>query len=508
MASFRGFSGFESYAPTEMREPHPLIKNIRESFHTYRLKSVAHYALHVYVQLAEEDDDPPPPHEVTLTYGFSTRVVFQPYLDEELQIRACRPLFRAKKLTDSVQVREKGRWVSLDKFLSKHFPPNQGLVTESTMRNWWSENGKTFNWSGLPTELKNQVLQFCVCNPTGTSKYWLELQRHRQTYRPRPGPHEVVGLLGDWRALLGVSHQVRSLVLPLVLVRNDEYSGGLTIVSQSVRDLKSTMDRLGHYLQMTEEDSVPTDARTIALANQYLEFPKHYPTLGRYATMRHGIRKLFLKFNFLDALHFFKVSTGTIHLYRGRDFMTCDIFEKLPCLDGLHIELPTERWKDHPRQPGPDLWHKDEPCPRTLHRFIYERAAEELATYNDVGMDGFMDADEKQRFWDHREAAMLQLRFTTKELEDLYAECSGGIQLGVGLEFEEEGGQVGGGALRKNKVGNTWSSRWSKYQPSNRRSNRRRDGEVYSRKALEEGLLDDVFPPECVCEVPCREVFD
>jgi hypothetical protein len=454
-----------------MEDIHPLIDNIQASVNRYRLQSLSHFSVHIDVQLDAEHQ----PEDYSITKGLKLKVVFQNHAT--CQTTYCRPLFRKDKLTDIIQVREKHTWIKLHKFLSIHFPADDSLVTEDTMRNWWDHNGKTFNWTGLPTELKLQILQFCVCVPHGLGDFKCRLLDFKRRYARRPGPYEIIDPLGDWGSLFRVSHQVRALVLYLVLVRNDRYPGGLAILSCSLGELKNAMYRLGNYLQLIQPNSVPFDSRSKALARQYLNFPKQYPHLSRYATMRHGIRKMCLRLDFMETLHFFKVSVGNLAEYRGRNFMTCDIFQKLPNLDGLHIILPRSWWKDRAIQMGPQLFHETAPCPRTLHRFIYERAAVELAPYRDVRIEGFMDQFEKERFWDCYKEAVLRWEFTIQDLDELYAECGGGVQL------EDESAQQS-------------VSSHESLKSSNRH-------EVFLIPESE----DDTFPPECHCEVPCMETF-
>lgn len=437
----------------------------------YRSQSATHSAIHINVEPAQEIQA----QQWEVPEYWKMKVTFQNY-STDIQ-KTCKPLFRMGQPTDNVLVCEKKRATDLDKWLKINFPVQSAHATEDTMREYWNRNGKSFNWSELPTELKEHVLQFCVCNPHGYSPYWYTVQAFKERNYRKPGPFEVVDQLGNWRAVLRVSRQVRTLALRLLLVRNDQYDGGLTVVSRSPRELKDAMYRLGKYYQMTQNDSLPVDRRTDYLAKKYLHYPKQYPHLGRYATMRHGIRKLFLQFDFMGSLHFFKVSVGKFNLYRPERFICCDIFERLPNLDGLHIALPMEWWKDREMQIGPRLMHHTVACPRTLHRFIYERAAKALAPYRDVRMHGFIDQYEEQRFWDWYENAVLALQFTSADLDELYAECYGGIQLDVYSEIETEVSSETDMTIRPKKF-------------------------VYGE------IDEDIFPPRCECAIPCHLAFD
>ena len=108
-------------------------------------------------------------------------------------------------------------------------------------------------------------------------------------------------------------------------------------------------------------------------------------------------------------------------------------------------------------------------CPRILHRLIYERAAEVLATYENVNMFGFMDEAEKKSFHKLRSEAREKMKFTAEELEELYKEDGGGVELekrlipGVQEEVVEE-------------------PEWPMIQ-------------------------DAFWPPKCRCEVRCRKVL-
>jgi hypothetical protein len=261
------------------------------------------------------------------------------------------------------------------------------------MDEWWDYNGKTFNWMMLPTELKLKILQCCVERPG----FWTRAV-YGKKHRKNNSAYEILDQLGSWRALLRVSAEIRADTLRVILVHNDNSPGGLGISSNSSLHLENVMYRLGMHYQITEPNGVPVSAEEKVLAYQYLNWPKMYPHLSRFATFRHGIRRLRLKFDYLDALHFFKVTVGNLHEYRHNDVLTCDIFEKLPNLNGVTVSLPTYWWIDDARQRGPQLFHDENPCVRILHRFIYERAATELAPYENSRVIGFMGQEEVDRF--------------------------------------------------------------------------------------------------------------
>jgi hypothetical protein len=468
---------------------HPLITFTRDGILKYRSQSLAHFALHIDIQPFQEpsynpfetiEDNQPRNHE--LDRSTQIRVTFQNY--GATFHRSCRPqISRGGIITGRVQIREKRHWVSLNKSLSTNFPAEESVVTEDTMRQWWDSNGKTFRWSGLPTELKEHVLQYTVWNPHEHYDYhYRQLRSHGKRLKVKPAIYEIEDSLGPWRRLLHVSRQVRALVLRLLLVHNNIYSGGLTLVCRTQQELKDPYYRLGKFFQLIEPGSIPRTPKEEMLARNYLLHPKQHPQLGRFATLRHGIRKLYLQFDFLESLHFFKISVGGLARYRSNKFKTCDIFDKLPNLDGIHLNLPFDEWRDATTrwQMGPNLTHPDSPCWRTLHRLIYENAAQVLAPYKNVKVDYFMDAAEEQRFWDFYQTAALALTFTEEDFEELYEECGGGIQLEIEDNVMEEWGCE---VVRATHV--------TDYEG------------VFPVPIEEQG----VFPPLCKCDIPCTYTF-
>lgn len=340
-----------------------------------------------------------------------------------------------------------------------------------------------FNWAGLPTELKELVLQHCVYRPHSE-----QYQYRVRVYRPRhnPGPREVIDKLGDWEALLRLSSQTRILALRTVLAPRDRYPG-LVLACDSMREFREVIWRLGQYYQIFEPNSVPIDQYTEYLAKLYLHYPKQYPHLSRFATMRHGIRKIYLKLNFMDAMNFWKVIVGGFDQYPRpfkHQIITCDVLEKLPNLDGLHIALPSMWWKDQVKQPGPRLFRETEACPRTLHRFIYERIAQVLAPYKDVSVTMFMDIHEEQRFWNHYETAVQSLKFSKQELKELYEEDGGGIALDNELDIHCEA------STQMN------SSISDSYMCVNQ-----------SDFNITMSIINETFPPRCYCTTPCQDAF-
>lgn len=116
------------------------------------------------------------------------------------------------------------------------------------------------------------------------------------------------------------------------------------------------------------------------------------------------------------------------------------------------------------------LWHANSPCPRAVHRVIYERIAAVLAPYN-VAVGNFIDSDELRRYEVARAEAVKALKFTEDELDNLYAEDRGGVELS-----EDEKGLSKELEIARQK----------------------------KRKQLNVGRVQDNFwPPLCFCDEPC-----
>lgn len=383
-----------------------------------------------------------------------------------------------------VQVKEKGRWILLETSLKKNFPVSQNVADLDSLRAWWSENGQVFNWSGLPTELKEHVLQFCIGQPYMYTATWTNRKKYNREYQFKKGPHEILNLLGQWSALLQVSKQIRILVLRLCLSGCITRAEGLWIISKYHKDFAMTISRLGRFYQIVEPNGAPAHRDSHILARRYLYHPQHYPALTRYATYAHGIRRIDLQFNYPQTMHFFKVSAGGLDKYRDPRFMTCDVFERLPNLKSVGIWLPSEWWIQPPHQ-YPPILHPTHPCPRTLERWIYERIAEELSWLQNVTVKNFMDTIEAQMFRELHEAHSLSYTMTKAELDELYSDADGGISL------EEV-------IFNDNDMGAETGSRTSSEQLP----------------ALFPGSLEElnedgtpVLPPKCWCPVPCGEAF-
>ncbi|KAF2709752.1 hypothetical protein K504DRAFT_534073 [Pleomassaria siparia CBS 279.74] len=447
------------------------VELIRHGVINYRFQSLPHFALHINVNPSE---DPHSSGEI-LARNFMMRIRFQNYVQKVCI--TCRLRYRKNKGTKEVQAWEGESWMSLQESLGRHFPATKANITENSMRDWWASNGSTFNWSGLPTETKENILQYCLCQPHGYGDFYYSRQGYRRSHSRAPGPREVVEQFGEWAGLLQVSAEVRRLSLQILFRGTWIWSTGLIINSYTHGQLLNSILRLSGYYQIFNTNSIPNsnDQTAVAHARQYLQFPRIYRELDNYATFMHGIRKIYLQFSFRDTLHFFKVSVGGFNRYRPAGFMTCDVFERLPHLNSICLALPTERMHKASYEPDPQLFHETDPCPRTLHRCIYERAAEELAWCKEVVLQFCMDIDEHERFNELHAAAKSALKFTDEELEELWKECDGGVPVDpasdpiTGTKFEA-----------------------TKEIPEDK---------------MADSQIEHFFPPKCRCPKNCRQAF-
>jgi hypothetical protein len=481
-------------------EQHPFIEDIRKAILKYRLQSASHFNCSINVAQAKHPNNP---HKLTdLTPSFVLQVGFYNFGSGPVFV-ACQPKYRkcsrknACVLTNDIEVLHNNEatllYVSpLHVFLGTEFPIFDMVAGPKVMYQWWSKNGKTFDWAGLPTELKEQIVQSCMREASGESDAVLGYRRKR--FRDDRGATEIVRKFGTWASLLGVSRQVRTLALRLCFVGSSGSIGNaaLCLDAFTYHTFENGIRRLGKFYQMTEAYAVPMDAKSQALARTYKQHPKIYPQLKQYATLSQGIRRIWIQMDFLQYLKFFKVTARGFQQYwrtRGLDY---EVFEQLPYLNELIIELPDPRarLRDRTRQSEPRLFY-DEPfsCPRTLHRLIYERAAEVLAPYN-VTMVGFMDELEAVYFETLRNNAIKALKFTSAELEELYLEDGGGVQLEdsviPGVKVEDEGAAEG-------QVEDVQCTAFS-----------RREGK---RKRTDAKVQDDFWPPKCRCEVLCDKAL-
>ncbi|KAI4936479.1 hypothetical protein J4E85_001809 [Alternaria conjuncta] len=467
-----------NFSPSAWQDPlsvqHPFIEYIREAAYKYRLQSAAHYNIPVDVCQATHSSNPDRFADVDgnfqLCVGFYN-------LGTDPIFAVCRPKIakrgreKEKVIKGAVQVWSRNKFVPLMRFFEAEFPPLDGPVADEIMYQWWHANGDTFNWTSLPTEVKERIIMFCMHRspPLPVQKKSRGRVRH-----VKQGAPEIVGQLGKWASLLTVSHQVRAISLRLCFAGSSdlEFSNGLCIVAESLFSFKRSIRRLDKHRQLTEVNSLPNDDKNWELEQTYKSFPKLYPHLNRYATFYHGIRKIYLQLSFIDGLYFFKVTAGSFAQHLKPRQLNYEVFETIPHLNELIFKLPdaTGYLEDDFRQQPVSIFY-GEPfnCPGTLHRLIYESAAKVLAPYKVVKFHGFMDEEEQVRFLKLRDVAKKSLRITTEELEELYKEEMGGIEL------EET---VVPGVEKKEVV-----------------------------KEVRDVIYDEFWPPKCRCERLCRDVI-
>jgi hypothetical protein len=478
--------------PVEMAEweEHPLMSNIRNTVLTHRMQSPSHFDLKIEVKQAFQTE------KTRLTRGFELNVAFCGFLFVDYFI--CRSVFRkshqTKKrvATNLVQILDASsdRFIPLQTFLGIKYPVYPHSVGDSEMRAWWAGNGKVFDWMGLPTELKEQIIESCLDRPSSQWDHQRNKRchsKHQLTRRFEPGVYEIVDRLTDWAALLGVSHQVRAITLRLFFVG---VFGGFGIVARSVRGLHSVLNRLGRHYQLNDPDSLPTDYITQAKAQCYYHHPRIYPQLKQYATFRHGLRQIYLEMGFIDYMHFFEVTTGGFERYLDPGEISYKVFEQLPHVKKITLRLPRrprQGWVDNPFQKGPQLFHYEFPCARTLHRVIYERIAGVLTLYPHVKVKGFGDEGERDRFYALRQSSMKNSTWTAADYQELYEECGGGVELG---EMVQPG---------------SWIEEVEEEKEEQQGGSDEAEGGIPNRVVV--APPNAFFPPKCRCDTKCHMLY-
>ncbi|USP82437.1 hypothetical protein yc1106_09711 [Curvularia clavata] len=397
------------------------LYDIRSEVLRYRLKSPSRFAVPIEVGqvIAQNVDQLLYPHLSLWVgfYNFGRNPVFA----------ICRPAIRMRRdgsemPTGSIETysQKRGSWMPLEQFLKTQFPPIKNTpVGASTVFEWWGQNGQFFNWPGLPNELKEDIVRHCY-NPLP-----------RVMINRRRGPvlaQEVTEKFGQWVTLLRVSSEVRAICLRICFVG----STGIRMEVKEPGAFKKVIRRLNKCHQMLLPGGLPTDRASQQTMELYRLWPRIYPELQQYATLYHAIRKIALFMSFLNYMHFFRVTAGSFAQYHRASWVSYHMFESMPHLKEIQIKLPDAREdsEDSERQLGPRLFH-DRPysCPRTLHRLIYERVAETLAVHDNVRVYNFMEGIEETRFYQRRQEEQAKLKITLHEMEELYREDRGGIQL-------------------------------------------------------------------------------
>lgn len=247
-----------------------------------------------------------------------------------------------------------------------------------------------FNWNGLSTELKEKVIGNCV---------------------------------SDIVSLYKVSRQVRAIAVAwtfrlVVLPKYDHPA-----------DLAYDFGRFEKFRQM----ALPSNILDHYHRRLYNLWPTIFPHLERFATFKHAIRHITLAFDFRNFLHFFKVTSKGFMSRAHHRRISVDDLAQLPKLTELVVVLPGkecnlyDKSRDYPR-----IFHHDDPCPRALHRAIYERIAADLVYIPTIKVSGFLDSAEEQRYNALRQKALADRAdlYTPAFQHALYAsDTAGGIAL-------------------------------------------------------------------------------
>jgi hypothetical protein len=378
--------GQSQYGRAPAAMDHPFMGIIRLCIEQYQRQSVSHAER--VIEAVQYKYKTHNSNVYNVQSSFRIEVTFKSSGSEADSIcTTCRAEFVGAVPTGRVLAKKGNNYISLYKFLSASFPMDEAPNDFGTVWDWSIKDGFIFNWAGLPVELKERVVELCMHQPRDQGCYStaLSLFRKRPTLNTDIGPYEVIDQLGYWYGLLSASRQIRVTTLMLCLQGSSSltFRNGLCLSTTSVCKLEEYLNRLGRYYQMVEEQSVPLDSKELACSRNYNRFPTIYPHLRQYATLRHGIRKIHLSMGFAEYMNFFGATAGELKKYLNPRHLTYEVFERLSCLDEVVIKLPLRPkggWENNFRQGGARLFHPDSPCPRMIHRNIYERIAEVLAS--------------------------------------------------------------------------------------------------------------------------------
>ncbi|KAL1611813.1 hypothetical protein SLS60_000033 [Paraconiothyrium brasiliense] len=160
--------GEPAHAPSTIGDYVSLFDLAKETVSNYRMQSPSHYALHIDVQLSDTGHKPKcdgSKLQLNITFQNYSRTIHW----------LCRQQFPKGLPTRKIVVCNKGR-LSLKRLLAEHFPVSEfrrrvsgcskltkwqvseASTSQETMRNFWDENGKSFDWVNLPTELKEHII--------------------------------------------------------------------------------------------------------------------------------------------------------------------------------------------------------------------------------------------------------------------------------------------------------------------------------------------------------------
>lgn len=89
------------------------------------------------------------------------------------------------------------------------------MTSIDTLREFWIANGKSFNWTDLPTELKEHVIQFCIFTAPKHPDHFHRINHLPQLSRIDQRSCELIDRLSQLKSLLRVSTQMRAITLRL-----------------------------------------------------------------------------------------------------------------------------------------------------------------------------------------------------------------------------------------------------------------------------------------------------
>ncbi|KAF3050752.1 hypothetical protein E8E11_009162 [Didymella keratinophila] len=249
----------------------PPMDCLNEAVRQYGVQSPDHFELEVKARQANRPygkSAKTNPKDNSLTMSFDVQFCGNT-IEGPITVLAQCQLHRSgrrtrKKRWACLAVSHSGISEALETFLAATFPVIDGPLRHDTLSLWWLVNEKSFNWTALPIELKERIIQHCMHQPSTYGVYSERLARFHRRHKPdhdirRPGPFELIEQLGDWLPLLSVSHQVRAVTLRLCISGGGTlpYPEGLCIPASSYRDLRERICRLRDHYQTTTANCVP-----------------------------------------------------------------------------------------------------------------------------------------------------------------------------------------------------------------------------------------------------------
>ena len=194
----------------------------------------------------------------------NTRINVQFGINSSVFQRDCR-----QSASNKVEVEEDGQLIPIMDFLKKTFPPQPSvLLNASQMDEWWSMNGKSFNWSGLPNEVRENILSHCIQKPEGYDPYHFQGPTRWPTRGNWYGVPEIYDQLGKWSSVLRVSSNMRNVAIRLCTVHNDKYPGGMVIAVCHAYQLKKIIKQFSGQRIICAADT--DESHRDDLTKQYL----------------------------------------------------------------------------------------------------------------------------------------------------------------------------------------------------------------------------------------------